>query len=533
MLPRFRPALALLLAASAALTAPAPLSAAAAPFAHLRLQQTTLELATVADGFDAPFDLAWGPDGHLWCTQLDGTVWRIDPATGEKRTVLQLSDVFHRKSHGLLSLAFLPQFTTTLYVYLHYVYQIPTRGMDETVRSRLVRCRWDGVKLGEPEVLFDDIPGKSFHNGSRLVFGPDEKLYLSIGDVGDTRGSLDPAKLSGKILRFNADGTVPADNPFPGSPVWSLGHRNVQGLAFAADGRLYASDHGANNDDEINLIARGRSYGWPVIEGFADRPGEIEAARGRDFTDPLRAWTPTIAASGLAHYNHIAIPEWRGALLLANLKGRALRVLPLSADGEKVTSEHIYFQLKLGRVRAVCVSPVGDVYLLTSNTDWHPRFQPWMYPGLPTGPDRIVRLHPTKSAAPADAWTEDAEPLPLLTEDWSFPSAAEHLKAGQDLYAVHCAPCHRPDGTGAPGLIPPLTNTEWVKNKNRLIQVVLGGLSGRIEVNGEFYEQEMPGFRHLSDDDLAAILTYVRASYDNNSNAVIPGEVFEERKGLK
>ncbi len=528
MPPRFRPALALLLATSAAL------SAAPAPFAHLRLQQTTLELTTVADGLDAPFDLAWGPDNHLWCTQLDGTLWRIDPATGEKKTILQLPGVFYRKSHGLLSIAFHPQFATSPYVYLHYVYQIPTKGLDEIVRARIVRCRWDGTALGEPETIFDDIPGKSFHNGSRLTFGPDEKLYLGLGDAGKgAAGTLNPADLNGKILRFNPDGSIPADNPFPGSPVWSLGHRNIQGLAFAPNGRLYASEHGPNNDDEVNLIAAGRSYGWPVIEGFADRPGEIEAARGKNFTDPLRVWTPTIAACGLATYDHPAIPEWRGALLLANLKGRALRVLPLSDDGDAITSEHIYLQTKLGRLRDVCVSPDGDIYLLTSNTDWHPRFQPWMYPGLPTGPDRIVRLRPTQSAAPADAWTEDLEPLPLMTEDWSFPAAEAHLKAGQDLYAVHCAPCHRPDGTGAPGLIPPLTNTVWVKNKARLIQLVLAGLSGRIEVNGEYYEQEMPGFRHLSDEDLAAILTYVRASYGNNSNAVIPGEVFEERKGLK
>lgn len=528
MLSRPRPGSVAWLAACLAL-APLP----AAPFAHLRLEQTTLALSTVADGLDTPFDLAWGPDAHLWCTQLDGTVWRIDPETGARSAVLRLSGVFHRKSHGLLSLAFHPWFATAPYVYLHYVYQVPDRGTDEVVRSRVVRCRWDGAQLGAPETVFDAIPGKSYHNGSRLVFGPDEKLYLSIGDAGDTMGSLDPAKLTGKVLRLNPDGTIPADNPVPGSPVWTLGHRNVQGLAFAPDGRLYASDHGANNDDEINRLVPGRSYGWPVIEGFADRPGEIAAALGRDFTDPLRAWTPTVAASGLTHYDHAAIPEWRGHLLLANLKGRALRVLALDATGDAITREHIYFQLKLGRLRDVCVSPAGDVYLLTSNTDWHPRFQPWMYAGLPAGPDRIVRLRPTGAPPPADAWTEDPEPLPLLTEDWSFPATSAELKAGQDLYAVHCAPCHRPDGTGAPGLIPPLTDTDWVKNKNRLIQVVLAGLSGRIEVNGLPYEQEMPAFRHLSDEDLAALLTYVRASYGNNANAVIPGEVFEERKGLK
>lgn len=524
-----RPAVALLLASLAGAAAQ---TASPTPFAHLRLDQTTLEVTTVSAGLDAPFDLAWGPDDHLWCTQLDGTVWRIDPASGERAAVLRLPDAFHRKSHGLLSLAFHPWFATAPYVYLHYVYQVPTKAMDEIVRSRIVRCRWDGARLGAPEVIFDGIPGRAYHNGSRMVFGPDARLYLSTGDAGDTMASLDPAVLTGKVLRLNLDGTIPADNPIAGSPVWTSGHRNIQGLAFARDGRLFASDHGANNDDEINLLQPGHNYGWPVIEGFIDKPGEIEAARGHSYTEPLRAWTPTIAGSGLAYYDHPAIPEWRHTLLLANLKGRALRVLSLDAAGTAIARERIYLQLRLGRLRDVCLSPAGDVYLLTSNTDWHPRFQPWMYEGLPAGPDQIVRLRPTTSA-PADAWTEDLQPIPLMVENWSMPATTAALQAGQDLYAIHCAPCHRPEGTGAPGLIPPLTNTDWVKNKNRLIQVVLAGLSGRIEVHGQWYEQEMPAFRHLSDAELAALLTYVRASYGNNANAVIPDEIAEERKGLR
>jgi glucose/arabinose dehydrogenase len=527
---RPRSAFALLLASLSGVIATA---APPSPLAHLRLGPRTLELATVSAGLDAPFDLAWGPDNHLWCTQLDGTVWRIAPETGTRHAVLRLPDAFHRKSHGLLSLAFHPWFATAPYVYLHYVYQVPTKAIDEVVRSRIVRCRWDGTRLGEPEVIFDHIPGRAYHNGSRLIVGPDDKLYLSTGDAGDTMASLDPAVWSGKVLRLNLDGTIPRDNPIAGSPVWTSGHRNIQGLAFGPGGRLYASDHGANNDDEINLLEPGHNYGWPVIEGYIDKPGEIEAARGHRYTEPLRAWTPTIAASGLSYYDHPAIPEWRGTLLLANLKGRALRVLSLDDTGTAIGRERIYLQLRLGRLRDVCVSPSGDVYLLTSNTDWHPRFQPWMYEGLPAGPDKIVRLRPTGAPAPAEAWTEDLEPLPLMTEDWSFPATSAELQAGQDLYAIHCAPCHRPDGTGAPGLIPPLTDTDWVKNKNRLIQVVLAGLSGRIEVHGQPYEQEMPAFRHLSDAELAALLTYVRASYGNNANAVIPDEIAEERKGLR
>lgn len=530
MLPRLHPKAAILLAGLA--LAPR-LCAAPAVFAHLRLESTTLEIASVTEGLDAPFALAWGPDDRLWCTQLDGTLWRIDPATGAKDVALRVDDVFYRKSHGLLSLAFHPDFANAPYLYLHYVYQIPTRNTEEIVRSRVIRCRWDGTALGAPETVFDGIPGKSFHNGSRMSFGPDGKLYLTTGDAGDTRGSLDPAVISGKVLRLNPDGTIPADNPFPGSPVWTLGHRNAQGLAFGANGRLYASEHGPLNDDEVNLIERGRNYGWPVIEGFIDKPAEIAAARETAFTEPLRAWTPTIAASGLLYYDRPAIPEWRHSLLLATLKGRALRVLSLNAAGDRIEGEHIHLQQRLGRIRDLCLAPNGDLYLVTSNTDWHPRFQPWMYEGLPDGPDRIVRLRPVPGPAPADAWTEDLEPLPLMNENWSYPATNSELQAGQDLYALYCAACHRPDGTGAPGLIPPLTDTDWVKNKNRLLQVVLGGLSGRIEVNGEFYEQEMPAFRHLSDEDLSAILTYVRASYGNRANAVTPAEVAEERKGLK
>lgn len=531
MLPRLIPKAAALLAG---LVAALPLSAAPASLAHLQLAHTALDVAIVADGFDAPFDLAWGPDGRLWCTQLDGTVWRIDPATGAKEAVLHLPGVFYRKSHGLLSTAFHPWFDTAPYVYLHYVYQVPTKGADEIVRSRIVRCRWDGTRLGAAETILDDIPGKAFHNGSRLAFGPDGKLYLSLGDAGEGAAvTMDPARLSGKILRLNPDGSIPADNPFPGSPVWTVGHRNVQGLAFAPGGRIYASEHGPNNDDEINLLVAGHNYGWPTIEGFIDKPGEIAAAQGKAITEPLHTWTPTVAPSGLAYYDSPAIPEWRHTLLLANLKGRALRQLELSPDGDQITREHIFLQLRLGRIRDVVVAPDGDVYLLTSNTDWHPRFQPWMYSGLQKGPDHIVRLHPVTGPQATPEWREDLEPLPLMSEDWSFPAAPAHLKAGQDLYAVHCAPCHRPEGTGAPGLIPPLTGTDWVKAKNRLIQVALTGMSGRIQVNGEFYEQEMPSFRQLSDDDLAAILTYVRASYGNNANAVTAAEVFEERKGLK
>jgi glucose/arabinose dehydrogenase/cytochrome c5 len=500
------------------------LPAAPAPFGWLQLEKSTVEITQVADGFDAPFDLAWGPDNHLWCTQLDGTVWRIDPATGERVQVARLAGVFYRKSHGLQSLAFHPHFATEPYVYLHYVYQLPPVGADEVVRSRLVRCRWDGAKLGAPETLVENLPGRSYHNGSRMIVGPDAKLNLSLGDAGDTKLAQDAAALNGKILRFNLDGTIPDDNPFPGSPVWTIGHRNPQGLAFGPTGKLYASEHGPNNDDEVNLIQPGHNYGWPTIEGFIDKPPEKAAAVGHDYTEPLRAWTPTVAPSGLAFYHRSAIPEWHNALLLANLKGRALRVLELNRAGDQITRERIFLQMKIGRIRAVTVSPAGDVYLVTSNTDWHPRFQPWMYVGLPKGPDHILRLHRSATPPPAGAeiWTEDLTPAPLLTEDFAMPPTTAELQAGQDLYAANCAACHRPDGKGA-GPIKPLDGSGIVldADKAKQIAIMLNGAN-----NGA-----MPAWKQLSDTELAAVITYTKNNWSNKTGQVVqPSDLVAARK---
>ena len=511
--------------------------------AHLQLDESVVEISTVADGLQGPWELGWGPDGQLWLTELRGVVSRVDPATGAKTEVLAVEDVFYRKSHGLLSMTFHPDWADSPYVYLHYVYQRPRDDHFEDIGSRVVRCRWDGNKLGAPEVVFDDIPGQTYHNGSRMAVGPDGKLYVTTGDAGSTRATQDPTKLNGKVLRLNLDGSIPADNPIPGNPVWSVGHRNAQGLVFAPSGRLYASEHGPNNDDEVNLIRPGRNYGWPDVQGWVDGDNEKAYSTDHDITEPLVAWTPTIGAAGLDYYGGTAIPEWRNSLLLVALKGRALRVLELDPTGESVATERIYFQKKFGRIRDLCVSPDGDVYLITSNTDWHPRFQPWMYDSLPEGSDRLLRLRRADAPAlrriaalgqVAVELREDPEPLPLLSEDWSFPSTSEELMVGQGLYAIHCATCHSPTGEGAADLLPPLAGTDWVTgDKGRLIRAVVGGLSGPIEVNGVTYEQEMPGFAHLPDDDLAAILTFIRQSFGNDANAVIPGEIYEERKALR
>ena len=176
------------------------------------------------------------------------------------------------------------------------------------------------------------------------------------------------ASLNGKILRMSLDGTIPADNPAPGSLVYTLGHRNPQGLVQLPNGRIYSSEHGPNTDDEVNRIEAGRNYGWPNVEGYCDLSAEATFCAANNVREPLTAWTPTIAPAGLSYYDHPAIPGWRGSLLLAVLKGSKLTQLTLDAAGGTIPTRTDYLT-GFGRLRAICVSPQGRVYVGTSNRD--------------------------------------------------------------------------------------------------------------------------------------------------------------------
>lgn len=172
--------------------------------------------------------------------------------------------------------------------------------------------------------------------------------------------------LSGKILRINLDGTLPSDNPLAGSPIWSLGHRNAQGLVFAK-GRLYSAEHGNTTDDEVNIIQKGRNYGWPNVEGYCNNGSEPAFCSSNNVVEPIQAWSPTIAPSGLDYYNSTAIPQWRNSLLLAVLKDSELLQLKLNDAGDRVEAVNTYYKSTYGRLRDVCVAPDGKVYLITSN----------------------------------------------------------------------------------------------------------------------------------------------------------------------
>jgi glucose/arabinose dehydrogenase len=341
-----------------------------------------LRVETIATGLDTPWDLAWGPDGMIWFSERAGHVSRLDPATGQVTRAGDVAGVAESGEGGLMGIAFHPDFASTPIVYAAHTYS--TLGGP---RNRLVRMRWDGTRLGAPETLLDGIPGGSIHDGSRLAIGPDRLLYMTTGDAGDGDRAQDPSSLAGKILRLGLDGRPAPGNP-SGSAVWTLGHRNPQGIAFSPTGALYVSEHGPGDNDEVNRIEAGRNYGWPTVHGFCDDDAGSERAfcQAHAVVEPLAAWTPTIAPSGLAYYDASRFPGWKGSLLFTTLKGSALRRLQLTADGARVASQETLLAGQLGRLRDVLVGPDGALYLATSNRDGR---------GNPReGDDRIVRVTP-------------------------------------------------------------------------------------------------------------------------------------------
>jgi glucose/arabinose dehydrogenase len=248
-----------------------------------------------------------------------------------------------RGEGGLLGLAVAPSDPATVYAYVS-----STAGDNRVLRIPLAGGRLD---VARARVLVRGIPAGTNHNGGRLVVGPDGNLWIGTGDAGISRRSQDRTSLGGKILRITRSGGIPADNPFPRSPVWSLGHRNVQGLAFDGRGRLWATEFGQNTWDELNLISRGANYGWPRVEGRAGRRGLV---------DPQVAWRPSAASpSGLAIVGDVAYA--------AGLRGERLWQIPLSARGAGTPVARLTGVY--GRLRTVEPDGAGGLWLTTSNRD--------------------------------------------------------------------------------------------------------------------------------------------------------------------
>ncbi|MBE3599398.1 MAG: PQQ-dependent sugar dehydrogenase [Limnochordaceae bacterium] len=301
------------------------------------------EVTPVMSGLDTVWDLVWGPDRRLYLTERPG---RIRVWDGKAVQTLARLPVWEQGEAGLMGLALDPGFPRIPYVYVCY-----TRR-DGEIANRVERLRLEGDRLVSDRVLLDGMAAASIHDGCRLRFDRTGELLVTMGDAAVPGRAQDPSSLNGKVLRIRADGAVPSDNPFPGSPVFTLGHRNPQGLALRpGTGEIYLSEHGPDTDDEINRLVPGANYGWPEIRGTREAPG---------FEPALWAWTPTIAPAA------IAFSDSR-TLFLATLKEGRLHRLQLDADG-RIVSDRVVLE-GYGRLRALAVGPDGCLYVGTSNRD--------------------------------------------------------------------------------------------------------------------------------------------------------------------
>ncbi|MFD5424121.1 PQQ-dependent sugar dehydrogenase [Streptomyces sp. NPDC127084] len=324
--------------------------------------------STLTKDLESPWGLAALPDGDLLVSSRDeGTITRIDGTSGKQTGIGSVPGVAPAGEGGLLGLAVSPSFASD-----HLVYAYFTTESD----NRIARMLYDerkpaGQQLGAPDTILRGIPKGTVHNGGRIAFGPDRMLYAGTGEAGDTDLAQDKESLGGKILRMTPDGQPVHGNPWADSLVYSYGHRNVQGLAWDSERRLWASEFGQNTWDELNHIEPGRNYGWPEVEGKGGRSG---------FVDPVAQWrTDEASPSGIAYA--------KGSIWMAGLRGERLWRIPL-AGTEPSAAPQAFLQGEYGRLRTVL--PVGAaggdaaVWLVTSETDNR---------GTPrAGDDKVLRL---------------------------------------------------------------------------------------------------------------------------------------------
>jgi len=350
------------------------------------VENTEFEVEVVAENLQVPWAIDFSSDGRIFFTERVGKLRVIENDRLISKPAIEL-DVSGTEG-GLLGLALDPNFDENHYLYLYYTYsEFPS------IFNKVVRYTESQNNLFDETILLDKIPGSQWHDGGRIKFGPDGKLYITTGDAANYNLAQDLSSPAGKILRINSDGTIPKDNPFDKSPVFSYGHRNPQGIDWHPEsGILVATEHGPSGErgrahDEVNVIFAGKNYGWPTIIG--DETSE-------NLENPIiHTGDETWAPSGASFYDSDKIPEWEGKFFVATLRGNHLRVLDLDLENALVISNEAIFVNEFGRMRDASMGPDGNLYLLTSNQDGRGDPAP--------NDDRILRITPTKPVEKGDS----------------------------------------------------------------------------------------------------------------------------------
>jgi glucose/arabinose dehydrogenase len=349
--------------------------------------QTSFRVETVISGLQVPWSIVWAPDGRMFFTERAGRVRVYEKGQLRPQPLFVVPDVEQKSESGLMGIALHPQFAGNHFLYLAYAYQADGQ------RVRVVRYQETPAGLSDRKVIVDEIPAAANHAGCRMRFGTDGKLYITTGDATDRGLAQKLDSLSGKTLRVNDDGSIPADNPFVGQgnarpEIWSYGHRNAQGLDFQpGTNLLFETEHGPSGfdgpggGDEVNIVEKGKNYGWPVIHHRLTREG-MEA--------PLLEYTPACAPASGMFYRGAPFPQFKGNFFFGCLRGE--RIIRVVLDGRRVVSQEDLLAGKYGRIRDVAEGPDGMLYFSTSNKDGR---------GTPASDDdRILRLLPL---APAEA----------------------------------------------------------------------------------------------------------------------------------
>ncbi|MDQ3666927.1 MAG: PQQ-dependent sugar dehydrogenase [Acidobacteriota bacterium] len=345
--------------------------------------EVSFKVETVVAGLQVPWSIAWAPDGRMFFTERPGRVRVVVNGQLRSQSLVVLTDVESSGESGLMSLALHPQFADNHFLYLSYAY----KGESQLVR--VVRYRETETGLTDRKVIIENIPAAQYHAGCRLGFGPDAKLYITTGDATERGLAQRLDSLAGKTLRLNDDGSIPTDNPFIGQQnarpeIWSYGHRNAQGMDWQPGTNLmFQTEHGPSGfdgpggGDEVNVVERGKNYGWPLIHHKETRAG-LEA--------PLLEYTPAVAPASGAFYRGSVFPQFRGNFFFGCLRGE--RIIRVVLDGRRVVSQEALLQGEYGRIREVAEGPDGAIYFSTSNQDGR---------GKPArDDDRIIRLAPLK-----------------------------------------------------------------------------------------------------------------------------------------
>lgn len=346
----------------------------------MKPESVPLTLEAVAENLYVPWSIVFTSPERMLISERSGQIREIENGQLASEPVFVFPEVSESDEEGLMSLVLDPDYSTN-----KWLYAAVAEGAGEDIAVRVVKLLDGDGGMQEVATVIDDIPAAKYHAGTDLKFGPDGKLYISTGDATDRKIAQDLESLGGKILRLNADGSIPDDNPFPGSPVFSLGHRNPQGLAFHPEsGLLYSTEHGPSvfdgpaGGDEINLIERGANYGWPEVSHNRKQEG---------MNDPLYVYTPAIAPASAAFYDSDVIPQFKGHFLFGALMGAALFDIQFDENNPKVILSSMKVpDIEVGRIRDVAVGPDGYVYFTTSNTDGRGKEQ--------SGDDKIYRLRP-------------------------------------------------------------------------------------------------------------------------------------------